>query len=104
MDVEMKDNKKVKVNFYDIMHNPDYFEINKDISGKDFFVCIDCGFIPKNKIDTEQTKFLDMHCKCGCPAILASFGFEELENMENDRVELIKYRRMCQSVGDWTTV
>lgn len=96
----MNDNKKNKVNFYDIMHNPDYFEINDDINGKDFFICIACGYIPKGKIDTEQTKFLDMHCKCGSAAILSSFGFEELEKMENDKIELQRYRMMWRRSVD----
>lgn len=100
---EKGENKKNKVNFYNIMNDPDYFEINNDINGKDFFICIDCGYIPKNKIDTEQTKFLDTHCKCGAAVVLASFGFEELEKMENDRIELLKYKMMCQSasVDNW---
>lgn len=73
--VEMKDIKKV--NFDDIVNNPDYYEMTDD--GKDFFVCATEGYIPKNKIDTEQTKYLDMHCKCGDPVVRKSFTSEELD-------------------------
>ncbi len=54
---------------------------------------MDEGYIPKSKIDNEQTKFLDMHCKCGA-AILATFGTKELELLENDRIELQRYRKL----------
>ena len=94
------DNKKNKVNFYDIMNDPAYFEMTKDGQGKDFFICIDCGYIPKSKIDTEQTKFLDIHCKCGAAVILASFEFEELEKMVNDGIELQRYKMLCRSEDD----
>ena len=96
------ENNKNKVNFYDIMNDPAYFEMTEN--GKDFFICIDCGYIPKSKIDTEQTKFLDTHCKCGAAVILASFEFEELEKMVNDGIELQRYKMLCQSADDWIKV
>lgn len=104
-----KENKIKKANFYDIMHDPEYFERYKDregIEGKDFFICIDCGYIPKSKIDTEQTKFLDTHCKCGAAVILASFPLEELEVMENDKIEMQRYRIFCEAFdkGDMRSI
>lgn len=92
------ENNKNKVNFYDIMNNLAYFEMTEN--GKDFFNCIDCGYIPKSKIDTEQTKFLDIRCKCGAAVILASFEFEELEKMVNDCIELQRYKMLCQLSDD----
>lgn|SRR3990167_1744310 len=94
--METTDNKKNKVNFYDIVNNPDYYEKTEDRQAKDFFICIDCGYIPKNKIDTGQTKFLDMHCKCGAPAILATFSLEDLDFMEYDRIESRRYGLLCE--------
>lgn len=85
-----------RINFWDIVNNPDYYEKTDD--GKDFFVCATERFIPKSKIDTEQTKYLDMHCKCGDPVVIASFTLEELEIMENDRIESRKYENMVRSV------
>jgi hypothetical protein len=93
----MESAKKDKVNFYDIVNDPDYFDITDDGKGKDFFICAKCGYIPKSKIDTEQTKFLDMHCKCGCPAILATFSLEELDFMINDKIESERYGNLCES-------
>lgn len=95
--MDTTDNKKNKVNFYDIVNNPDYFEKTEDGQAKDFFVCASCGYIPKSKIDTEQTKFLDMHCKCGEPAILVTFSLEELDFMENDRIESRRYGMLCEA-------
>lgn len=86
-----------KVNFYDIVNNPDYYERTEDGQGKDFFICIDCGYIPKSKIDTEQTRFLDAHCKCGAAVILATFSNEELEFMKNDIIESRKYGMLCET-------
>jgi hypothetical protein len=97
MNMDATNNKKNKVNFYDIVNNPDYYERTEDGQAKDFFICIDCGYIPKSKIDIEQTKFLDMHCKCGAPAILATFSLEELDFMEHDRMESLKYGRLCEA-------
>ncbi len=85
-----------KVNFYDIVNNPDYYERTEDGQGKDFFICIDCGYIPKSKIDTEQTKFLDTHCKCGVAVVLATFSNDELEFMINDMIESRKYGMLCE--------
>ena len=91
----INDNKN-KVNFYDIVNNPDYFEKTEDGHAKDFFICADEGYIPKNMIDNEQTKFLDMHCKCGAPVILATFSLEELDFMVHDRIESRKYGILCE--------
>jgi hypothetical protein len=95
--METIDNKKNKVNFYDIVNNPDYFDMTDDVQGKDFFICSNCGYIPKSKIDTEQTKFLDMHCKCGSAAILATFSLEELDFMINDKIESRRYGMLCEA-------
>lgn len=89
--------KQNKVNFFDIVNNPDYYERTEDGQGKDFFVCANCGYIPKSKIDTEQTRFLDTHCKCGAPVILATFSLEELDFMKNDRIESRRYGMMCEA-------
>jgi hypothetical protein len=91
------DNKKNKVNFCDIVNNPEFYDRTDDEQGKDFFICINCGYIPKSKIDTEQTKFLDMHCKCGCPAVLATFSLEELDFIINDKIESERYGRLCEA-------
>lgn len=96
--MEITDNKKNNVNFYDIVNNPDYYERTVDGQAKDFFICADEGYIPKSKIDTGQTKFLDMHCKCGAPAILATFSLEELDFMEHDRIDSKRYGMMCEAV------
>lgn len=95
--MDTTNNKKNKVNFYDIVNNPDYYERTEDGKAKDFFVCADCGYIPTSNIDTEQTKFLDTHCKCGAPVILATFSLEELDFMENDRIESQRYGMMCEA-------
>lgn len=97
MNMDTINNKKNKVNFYDIVNDPDYFERTEDGQAKDFFVCTDCGYIPKSKIDTEQTKFLDTHCKCGDPVILATFSLEELDFMEHDRIESRRYGMCCEA-------
>lgn len=97
MNMDTTDNKKDKVNFYDIVNDPDFFERTEDGQSKDFFICADEGYIPKTRIDNEQTKFLDMHCKCGAPAVLATFSLEELDFMEHDRIESRRYGMLCEA-------
>ena len=95
--MDTTNNNENKVNFYDIVNNPDYYERTEDGKAKDFFVCANCGYIPKSNIDTEQTKFLDTHCKCGAPVILATFSLEELDFMEHDRIESRSYGVLCET-------
>lgn len=90
-------NKKKNVNFYDIVNNTDYYEKTEDGKGKYFFICIDEGYIPKSKIDTGQIKFLDTHCICGAAVILATFDLEELDFIENDRIEARRYGMLCEA-------
>jgi hypothetical protein len=95
--METTNNKKNKVNFYDIVNNPDYYEKTEDGKGKDFFICTDEGYVPKSKIDAEQTKFLDTHCTCGAAVILATFSLEELDFIETDRIEARRYGMLCEA-------
>ena len=38
--------------------------------------CMNCGFISVHELDLE-TKYLDLHCKCGAPVIRVSQGIDE---------------------------
>lgn len=68
-------------NFYDIKDNPEYYEITED--GKDFFICSEEEFIPKNRVDWENRKYLDLHCKCGYPVVRMNYSNEEERRYED---------------------
>lgn len=76
---------KQKKNFWDICNDPNYFEL--DGNTKIFFICLEEGFVSKDSEDLEQTKYLDMHCKCGAPMIIEEFDRDKLFEMYNAKIE-----------------
>ena len=86
-----------EVKFGDIRNNKDYYEIHKgnpdseEVMTRYYNLCVRCGYVPNDKQDVNNTKYLDMHCKCGNPITLAYFTEEEINDMNcEDR----RYARM----------
>ena len=81
---DMKETKTKKISFFDICDDQSYFE--RELNTRNYVVCPNCGFIQLSMVDRE-TKFLDLHCKCGSPATWASFSEEEIVKMVEDKIE-----------------
>lgn len=69
--------------FFDIYDNQSYFE--REDNFRYYIICVKCGFIPISMIDRD-TKFLDLHCKCGNPAVYSPFTEEEILIMTHEIV------------------
>jgi len=85
-----------ETSFYDIVNDGDYYEFEKINGERCYIYCQTCGYIPYSKLDNE-TKYLDIHCKCGDNCIYASFTEEEIAmmvyNKEQDDLYYQHYKR-----------
>lgn len=78
--IEEEGKKKKVCGFIDICGDSSYFERSDNM--RHYVICVSCGFIPLSMID-KDTKFLDLHCKCGNPAMYSSFTEEDILNIIN---------------------
>lgn len=74
-------------NFFDICEDESYFE--REHNMRFYVICVEHGFIQMSMVDRE-TKFIDLHCKCGRPAVYSPFTEEEILTMIDEREESIK--------------
>lgn len=74
--------------FIHICNNPLFFE--RECNMRHYAICVSCGFIPLSMIDRD-TKFLDLHCKCGKFAIYSSFPEEEILVIIHNTRESMKF-------------
>jgi len=78
--------KMEKGNFVDICDDQLFFE--REGNMRHYVICVLCGFIPLSKV-VHDTKFSDLHCKCGNQAIYSSFTEEDiLSIIEGELAEL----------------
>lgn len=82
-----------RVNFFDICDDPSYFE--REDNNRIYIICVKDGFIPLSMID-KDTKFIDLHCKCGMPAVYSPFTEEEILSMIDERVESRKNEKILK--------
>lgn len=85
--MEKQVKKEKQVNFFDICDDQSYFERENNL--RIYIICVKDGFIPISMVDKE-TKFLDLHCKCGYHAVYTSFTEEEILAMIDERDESSK--------------
>lgn len=77
-----------RYNFTVVCDDLSFFE--REDNMRHYVVCISCGFVPLLMIDRD-TKFLDLHCKCGSVAIYSSFAEEEILVMIRDAKESLNF-------------
>jgi hypothetical protein len=61
----------------------DQFFFERENNMRHYVICVSCGFIPISMID-QDTKFTDLHCRCGNPAIYSSFSEDEILKIIDD--------------------
>lgn len=86
-----------EVKFIDIVNNKEYYEVVQDehsLPKRYYNLCFRCGYVPMSKLDTNSTKYLDAHCKCGNPVTYADFTEEEIQLIIEKEIEREKYRIM----------
>jgi len=87
--------------FHDIMHNEDYFKVfEEEPQTRCYFLCLRCGYVPESKMDKENTKYLDLHCKCGNAVQYADITDAEIQQMMNDEFESVRYSNLFKDVDE----
>ena len=71
-----------KKTFEEIQDDPKYYEVIEFTRFYNF--CQRCGFIPLSRID-HNTKYLDVHCKCGCFVTYIDYTEEYLNQLKYDK-------------------
>lgn len=79
--------------FVDVCDDESFFE--REGNTRNYVICTSCGFIPMSMVDSE-TKFLDLHCRCGSVAIYASFAEEEILAMLGEILDSMKSKNLLK--------
>lgn len=85
--------KEKRYDFDQICDDQSFFE--RDGNMRNYFICVSCGFIPMSMID-KDTKYLDLHCKCGGPVVSSSFSEEEILEIIGDIKESAHFRNLLK--------
>ena len=86
LQTEKIEETEVRLKLIDICNDQAYYMVDSDTKTRTYVMCPNCGFIPISKID-DNTKFIDLHCKCSNFAIYVTFTDEEiLEMIENSYI------------------
>lgn len=89
---------KNKVSFFEIVNNPQYFDLDKERNVKIFHICLEEGYVLKDSEDLEQTKYLDAHCKCGAPLITDEYDIDKLFEWCEQVLENRRYAEMMNKL------
>ncbi len=84
-----------KCDFTDVCDDPIFFE--REGNMRHYIICTSCGFIPLSMVD-QDTKYLDLHCKCGTPAVYASFSEEEILKIVESRTESERFADLLKNI------